>query len=55
MILKASVESWNTNRQQNKASANVPWRAVENTHILYDIPIKSFQTMRMLAKELLNP
>lgn len=54
MILKASVQSWHTNRQKNKASANVPWRAVENTYILYDIPIKSFQTMRMLAKELLN-
>lgn len=54
MILKAPVQSWNIYSQKNKASAKVPWRAVENTYVLYDIPIKSFQTMRILAKQLLN-
>lgn len=54
MILKATVQYWNINREKNKASAKVPWRAVENTHVLYDIPIKSFQTMIILAKQLLN-
>ena len=54
MILKGPVQSWNIYSQKNKASAKVPWRAVENTYVLYDIPIKSFQTMRILAKQLLN-